>query len=133
MPFSLTDSSNFRDSVRFFGKFGYRQPETEVNQLITTSRKSQKVTRENLNTYELKTDPISVCISRQLLNWHFLNEDVCLMSDHNKYSHDYNLFDVPVVLQETAEVTYDDFTRKAKITVKFGDRSKNDKSFYNVQ
>jgi len=126
-------NSNFKDSVRFFGTFGTRQPETEINQLITKGRKSEKITRENLNKWTLNTDPLSIDITRQLLNWHFLNEDVCLMSDHNKYNHDYLLFDIPVVLQETATVEYLDKDRGAKITAIFGDRKKLDKSYYNLQ
>tara|TARA_R110002153_G_scaffold32752_5_gene99067 strand:+ start:857 stop:1729 length:873 start_codon:yes stop_codon:yes gene_type:complete len=128
----FTDS-NFKDSIRAFGFFGNRQTKTEINNLISAGRKVEKVTRENLNEYKLTTDPVSITISRQLLNFHFLNEDVTLISDHNRHNHDYLLFDVPVVLEETPEIEYQSRNRGATITATFGDRNKLSKSFYNVK
>ena len=75
----FTDS-NFLDSVRFNGFFGNRQPNTEINQLINKGRISDKVTRENLNTYGLRTDPINVCYTRQILELHLLHEDELFIS-----------------------------------------------------
>ena len=128
----FTDS-NFLDSVRFFGFFGNRQPNTEVNQLINKGRVSAKVTRENLNTYFLRTDPINVCITKQLLELHFLHEDEVFLSDHNSSNHSYNYFDLKVVLEDSAEVEYTDGYRKAKINATFSDRAKTNKSYYNEQ
>lgn len=126
-------NSNGEDTVRFFGFFGLRQPKTEINNLLLTSRASEKVTRENLNTWTLQTDPLDINITRQLLDFHFLVEDECFISDHNRHNHDYLLFDKAVVLEETPEVDYMERNRKAKITATFGDRKKVDKSYYNVQ
>jgi hypothetical protein len=126
----FTDS-NFQDSVRFFGFFGNRQPNTEINQLINKGRISDKVTRENLNTYTLRTDPINVCYTKQLLELHLLHEDELFISDHNASNHSYNLFDLKVVLEESAEVVYTDGDRKAKINATFSDRIKENKSYYN--
>jgi len=126
----FTDS-DFVDSVRFNGYFGDKQPNTEVNQLINKGRVSDKVTRENLNTYFLRTDPINVCYTKQLLEMHFLHEDELLISDHNASNHSYDYFDTKVVLEESAEVIYTDGNRKAKINATFSDRTKKDKSYYN--
>ena len=126
----FTDS-NFKDSVRFGGYFGNRQPKTEINNLINKGRKVEKVTRENLNVYELRTYPLNICITRQLLDFHFLNEDKILISDHNSTNHDYLLFDKDVVLENSADVNYRDGSRLADITATFGDREKLSKSFYN--
>lgn len=126
----FTDS-NFEDSVRFNGYFGDRQPNTEINQLINKGRISDKITRENLNTYTLRTDPINICYTKQLLDIHFLHEDELFISDHNSSNHDYNLFDLKVVLDASPEVTYTDGDRRAKLEVTFSDRTKKDKSFYN--
>ena len=126
----FTDS-NFVDSVRFNGFFGNRQPNTEINQLINKGRVSDKVTRENLNTYTLRTDPINVCYTKQILDIHLLHEDELFLSDHNASNHDYNYFDLKAVLEDSPEVEYTDGNRKAKINATFSDRTKTDKSFYN--
>lgn len=125
-------NSNVKDCIRFNGFFGNRQPKTEINNLITKGRKVEKVTRENLNMYTLKTDPIDVAITRRLIDFHFLNEDTLLISDHNNRNHDYLIFDKPVVVEESAEVEYIERSRLAKLTATFGDRKKLDKSYYNV-
>jgi len=122
--------SNFVDSVRFCGIFGKRQPKTEINNLIGTGRNVQKVTRENLNSYELLTDPIDINISRKLLDLHFLCEDEMLISDYNQKNHDYLLFDKKAVLIESPEVEYYTGNRAAKITAILGDKDLLDKSYY---
>jgi len=126
-------NSNFKDSIRFGGFFGNRSPETQINNLITKGRKVEKVTRENLNSYELRTDPLCIQITQRLVDFMFLNEDVTLISDHNQANHDYNIFDKNVVLEEAIEENYRDGSRLADIVAKFGDRKKLDKSYYNVQ
>jgi hypothetical protein len=128
----FTDS-NHKDSIRFNGIFGERQPKTEINNLITKGRKVEKVTRENVNEYTLKTDPIDIKITRRLIDFHFLNEDKLLLTDHNPYNHNYLLFDVPVVVEEMDDVEYIEYHRFAKMTVKFGDRKKISKTYYNVE
>lgn len=126
-------NSNHADSIRFKGFFGNREPKTEINNLITKGRQVVKTTRENLNEYTLRTDPIDFNISRRLLDFHFLNEDKLLITDHNATNHDYFIFDKPVVLADSPEVEYIDRNRWAKITAVFGDRKLLSKSFYNQQ
>lgn len=124
-------NSNFKDTLRFNGFFGDRQPNMEINNLITKGRKSQKATRENVNIYTLTTDPVQICITRDLLDLHLLVEDKQLWSDHNASNHDYLIFDKGVVIVETAEIEYIKRSRLAMLTVKFGDRDMIDKSYYN--
>jgi len=124
-------NSNHKDSIRFNGFFGNREPKTDIVNLITKGRKVEKATRENLNTYTLTSDPVSICVTRRVLDFHLLSEDKCLITDHNKYNHDYLIQDKPVVLEESPDVEYLTFDRKATLIVKFGDRVKNQKSFYN--
>ena len=126
-------NSNVKDCIRFNGFFGNRQPKTEINNLITKGRKVEKVTRENLNEYELRTDPIEIAITRRLIDFHFLNEDILLITDYNSSNHDYLLFDKKVVLEESPEIEYIERSRWAKMIVKFGDRKKLDKSYYNEE
>ena len=124
-------NSNHKDSIRFNGFFGNREPKTDIVNLITKGRKVEKATRENLNTYTLTSDPVSICVTRRVLDFHLLSEDKCLITDHNKYNHDYLIQDKSVVLEESPDVEYLTFDRKATLIVKFGDRVKNQKSFYN--
>ena len=126
-------NSNHKDSVRFNGFFGNREPKTDIVNYIDKGRSVVKATRENLNTYTLSSDPVTIAIGRRLLDFHFLSEDVCLISDHNRYNYDYQIYDLPVVLEESAEVEYITKDRRALITATFGDRTKTDKSFYNNQ
>jgi len=126
-------NSNHKDSIRFNGFFGNRTPNTEINNLITRGRTVEKVTRENLNQYTLKSDVIDIRITRRLLDFHFLNEDKLLLSDHNESNHDYLLFDVPVSVEETPEIEYIERSRLAWLTATFGDRRKLSKSYYNLK
>jgi hypothetical protein len=125
----FTDS-NFKDSVRFNGFFGNREPGTEINNLIDKGRKVVKVTRENVNKYVLRTDPIEICMSKQLIDFHFLNEDSILISDHNRYNHDFQIFDKEVAITEEPKIEYIESDRRAKISATFGDRKLEDKSYY---
>ena len=125
-------NSNCLTTLRLRGYFGDSQNNTEINQLITKGRVSQKTTRENLVQYELKTFPLLVMFTRRL-QFQLLNQDKCFISDHNKTNHDYNLFDIAVVLAESAEFTYRTGSRRADIKAMFGIRKKDQKSFYNRQ
>lgn len=123
-------NSDFKDSIRFKGFFGNREPKTQINNLISKGRKVEKVTREHLNTYTLKTDPVANNITRQLVDWHLLNEDKMLITDHNATNHFY-YFEKAVVLEDEPEIEYYEKNRWAKITAKVGDRDKLDKTYYN--
>lgn len=125
----FTDS-NFMDSVRFNGYFGDRQPKTEINNVISKNRRVEKATRENVNNYFLKTDPLDICITRQLVDFHFLNEDECFASDHNYHNHDYLILDKPVAFIESSELDYYRGNRLAKVNATFGDRNLFDKNYY---
>jgi hypothetical protein len=123
-------NSNFTDSVRFNGFFGNRQPKTEINNLIGKNRTIEKATRENLNEYKMESDPISICITRQLIDFHLLNEDDCFLTDHNSSNHDYLLLDTPVSVSESSEVDYKKGSRLANVKATFGDRQLFDKNYY---
>jgi len=125
----FTDS-NFKDVVRFKGFFGNREPETEINNLIDKGREVVKVTRENVNKYTLNTDPLNICMTRQLIDKHFINENIIKISDYNRFNHDFNIFDKSVSITETAKIEYIYRDRRAKISIVFGDKKLEDKSYY---
>lgn len=126
-------NSNFQDMIRFNGFFGNRTPETEISNLVSKGRKVEKVTRENLNKYELRTDPLNECRTKQLLDFHFLHEDSIYISDHNRSNHSYDYYDKPLVLVDSPTIDYTDGDRGAKITAYFGDKVLNKKSYYNAK
>lgn len=125
----FTDSQ-FVDSIRFNGYFGDRQPDTQIKNLIGKNRKVEKVTRENLNKYELRTDPISICETRRLVDFHLLNENQTLLTDHNKTNHDYLIFDKPMIVDESASFEYIEGSRLAKVSCILSDKDLLDKSYY---
>jgi hypothetical protein len=125
-------NSNCMTTLRLNGYFGDPQNNTEIKQLITKGQVSQKTKRENLKQYELKTNPLLVMFTRRL-QFQLLNQDECFISDHNKTNHYYDLFDVPVVLDDSAEFTYKPGSRLADVKAVFGIRTKDQKSFYNRQ
>lgn len=125
-------NSNFKDTIRFKGFFGDVQSNDEINNLVDKGKKVVKTTRENLNSYELKTGVITYCIE-QKLRFHFLNEDGVFITDHNAFNFSYQYWDHPVVLTEPQSMEYLRGSRKGILTAVFGDRTMNDKSFYNIQ
>ena len=123
-------NSNFTDSVRFLGIFGKRQPKTVINNLVGKNRRVEKSTRENVNEYTIITDPLDICITRQIVDFHFLNEDDCYISDHNKYNHDYLLLDKHVELVDSSAMNYITGSRLATVTATLGDKNLFDKNYY---
>ena len=122
--------SNFKDTVRFNGFFGNREPETEVSNLIGKNREVEKVIRENLNKHTLRTDLIEIGMSNQLIDFHLLSQDVTKISDYNRFNHDYNILDKSVVLIDTPKVEYKEMDRRMLLTATFGDKKMQDRSFY---
>jgi len=125
-------SSNFEDTIRFKGYFGDIQPKTVINNLINKGRKEEKVTREDLTEYTLRTNLLSSLLTEQIRR-NLRNQDECWIMDHNISNHIYFNEQVPVVIASPPEYEYFDGGRPAKMTVVFGDRIKNVKSYYNLQ
>ena len=127
---NFTDA-NVEDSIRFYGFIGNRQPNMEIDNLITQSRVVRTVVRENLNQYEIITDPSSDEIIRKLSDLYLLSENEMYISDYNAHNHSYRINDIPVIVEESPEIEYPDpFTRLAKLTCFVGDRKKNKRTYY---
>jgi len=69
-------------------------------------------------------------MTQQLIDKHFINEDIIKITDYNRFNHDFNIFDKEVVLIDTPEFEYPFLDRKAKIIATFGDRKLIDKSYF---
>lgn len=122
--------SNVESTFRFHGYIGNRQPNTEIDNIIYSNREMKRVIRENLNEYEILVDPSFKCITKPLIDLYFLSENELFISDYNAHNHDYCLNDLPVIVSESPEMTYYDFSRKASIKCIVSDKFKNKRTYY---
>jgi hypothetical protein len=123
--------ANVEDSIRFRGFIGDRQPNTEIDNLIYQNRAVKTVVRENLESYNITTDPLSDEYIKKFSNLYLLSENELFISDYNAHNADYFINDLPVVVEETPEIDYlDRFQRRAVLTCTVGDRKKNKRTYY---
>jgi len=118
------------DTLRFYGFIGNAQPNMEIDNIIYDNREMKKVIRENLNTYEIITDPICEDFTKALKDLYLLSENELFISDYNAHNHSYRYQDLPVIVTESPEIEYYDFSREAKLTCIVGDKFKNKRSYY---
>lgn len=122
--------ANVESTIRFYGFIGNRQPNTEVNNLIYNNREMRSVIRENLNEYEIITDPLCDCLTKQIVDLFLLSENELFITDYNSFNHSYRYLDTPVILKETAQFTYNDLSRLASIRAVVSDKFRNQRTFY---
>jgi hypothetical protein len=123
-------ASNVESSMRFFGFIGKRQPNTEIDNIIYSDRQMKRVIRENLNQYEITTDPSGECIIKPLVDLFLLSENEMWISDYNAHNHSYRYLDTPVIVEESSKIDYKDFSRLAVLTCIVSDKFKNQRTFY---
>jgi hypothetical protein len=124
-------NSNVIDTIRFYGFIGNRQPNTEIDNLIYQNREVKRVVRENLNTYEIITDPTCDDHIKKLTDLYLLSENELFISDYNAHNHSYRYQDTPVILEESPEITYYDLSREASLKCTVSDKFKNQKTYFN--
>ncbi len=122
--------ANIRGTIRFAGKIDGRQPNKVINTLTYSNREVKNVVVENLNTFELKTDPLKEHLTKKIVDLFLLSEVDLYASDYNYFNHSYNILDIPVILEETEELEYLEFNRGAKINAKLADKFKNKRTYY---
>ena len=123
--------SQIESTFRFCGYIGNRQPNTEIDNIIYQNREMKRVIRENLNSYEIVTDPSDECITRPLIDLFLLSENQLFISDYNAHNHSYRYQDIAVIVEESPSVEYYDFSRKAKLSCKVADKFKSKRTYYN--
>jgi hypothetical protein len=123
-------ASNVESSMRFFGFIGKRQPNTEIDNIIYSDRQMKRVIRENLNQYEITTDPSGECVIKPLVDLFLLSENEMWISDYNAHNHSYRYLDTPVIVEESSKIDYKDFSRLAVLTCIVSDKFKNQRTFY---
>lgn len=122
--------SNVESTHRFYGFIGNRQPNMEIDNIIYDNREMKRVIRENLNDYEIITDPLDECLIRPLTELYLISENELYISDYNAHNHSYRYLDLPVIVQESPDLEYFDFSRKARLKCKVGDKFKNQRTHY---
>tara|TARA_R110001606_G_scaffold114667_1_gene242228 strand:- start:340 stop:1215 length:876 start_codon:yes stop_codon:yes gene_type:complete len=124
-------NSNVEDTLRFNGFIGERQPNMEIDNLIYQDRTIKSVIRENLNTFQIKTDPYTNGIIDLLTDLYLLSENELYISDYNSFNNSHNILDLPVIVQESPEIDYlVEYQRKAVLTCVVGDKSQDKRTFY---
>jgi hypothetical protein len=122
---------NVEDTIRFNGFFGSRQTNMVVDNLIYQGRVENNVQRENLNTYELKTDPLKEWYIKKLVDLHLLSETEIYLSDHNEFNLTYSYKDKPLIVKEAPELDHKEYSRLSSLTCVFSDKVKDQLSRYN--
>jgi len=123
-------NSDVVSDIRFNGFIGKRQPNMQLDNIIYNNREMKRVIRENLYQYDIITDPLDECIIKPMIETYLLSENELYISDYNAHNHSYLYNDLPVITEESPEVEYYDFSRKAKLTCKVSDKFKNSRTYY---
>lgn len=123
-------NSMVQDSCRFYGFIGNRQPNMVTDNLIYQNREMKKVIRENLNTYEIITDPTCEGIIRKLTDNLLLSENQLFLSDYNAANHSYRFQDLPAIVENSPEITYYEGSREASLKCVAGDKFKDQRTYY---
>lgn len=122
--------SDVESTFRFNGYIGNRQPNMETDNIIYNNREMKRVTRENLNSYEIITDPSDDCIIRPLVNLYLLSENEMFISDYNAHNPSYRYQDIPVIVSESPTLEYFDLSRKVSLKCIVTDKFKNKRTYY---
>jgi hypothetical protein len=123
--------SQVPSTLRFYGFIGFRQPNFEIDNVIYGDRQMKRNMRENLNVYEIITDPVDECITKQMIELYLLSENELFISDYNAHNHSYRYQDLAVIVEDSPSLDYPDpFSRKAVVKCKVGDKFKNKRTYY---
>jgi hypothetical protein len=123
-------NSDVVSDIRFNGFIGNRQPNMQLDNIIYNNREMKRVIRENLYNYDIITDPLDECFIKPMVETYLLSENQLFISDYNAHNHSYLINDLPVIVEESPEIEYYDFSRRAKLTCKISDKFKNSRTYY---
>lgn len=125
---NFTDSQ-VQDCIRFTGRFGYFNPNIFTDNERYIDSEAVKVRREKLTTYELRVDRVGRRIVERLVNYHFLAENACWITDHNPDNYAYYV-DKPVIFIEDIEPDHKPGNRGVTIGARYEDRIQSEGTFY---
>ena len=125
----FTDSM-VNGTMRFKGMIGFKKPNKQTDNLIYNDRQMKSVVRENLNSYELKTDPLKDEFLREISDLYLLSENKLFASDHNAHNNSYQYLDLPVSIDESDDIDYFELSRGGKLNAILVDRFKNKRTYF---
>lgn len=125
----FTDSM-VNGTTRFNGMIGFRKPNKQTDNLIYNDRQMKSVVRENLNSYELKSDPLKEEILSELTDLYLLSENELYASDFNAHNNSYKYLDLPVTIEESDDIEHYELSRNSKINAVLTDRFKNKRNYF---
>lgn len=129
------DDINFKDSnlvdcLRFNGYFGDMIPNFKIDNLIYENRRFENVQRERIATYTLRTDPLMYNMTDMLINVYLLAENKIFISDYNSFNHSWFYKDIELIVSNSPEIDYQEFSRLASVTCEFTDKTRDNLAKY---
>lgn len=124
-------NSNVVDTLRVYGMFGNRKPNFVIDNNINQKRNVDNIVREQMNTYELLTDPVKSNYTSKLIDLYLLSETDLYITDHNDFNHVQTYKDFNVIVQESPEVDYKNLSNLASVKCVLSDKVKNKRAYYN--
>lgn len=121
---------NLIDCLRINGFFGNMTPNFKIDNLIYENRKFENVQRERIATYTMSTDPLMYRYTDMLINVHLLAENQIWLSDYNSFNHSWFLKDKELIVSNSPEIEYQEFSRLASVTCEFTDKTRNNLAKY---
>lgn len=121
---------NIIDCLRINGFFGNMTPNFKIDNLIYENRKFENVQRERIATYTMSTDPIMYRYTDMLVNVYLLAENQIWLSDYNSFNHSWFLKDKELIVNNSPEIEYQEFSRLASVTCEFTDKTRNNLAKY---
>jgi len=124
-------NSNVVDTLRVFGMFGNRKPNFAIDNLINQKREVKNVIREQINNYELLTDPVKSNYTSKLIDLYLLSETDLYITDHIDFNHVQTYKDFNVIVEDSPEVDYKNLSNLASVKCVVSDKVRNKRSYYN--
>ena len=118
------------DSLRFDGKFGYFQDNTEIDNIEYVTGEQQKIKREDFTSFELRVN-LNIYNVIEKLRDHLLAENSCWITDHNFDNYSFQYVDRPVIVSEGFKAEHFDGTRQIKGVATFEDKVRRNRTHFN--
>jgi len=126
----IFNGTNVIDSIRVDGQFNYSQPNLNVRNYTKTSFEQNKITRQQRETFELRTGQLTDKFVK-LLKYALQHENYLLITDYCLINPRYDLIDTAVILTETPQLNYvDTGSRTISVTAKFEEKILNNISTF---
>jgi hypothetical protein len=122
--------ANVNGTFRFYGKINDRQSNKEIRTLTYANREIKNVVKENIYSYEMKTDPLKEQKLSMLSDLYLLSDVQLFASDYNAHSNSYKILDIPVYLKESEEIEYPELSRNASMKAKLWHGVRNKRTYY---